>query len=417
MSAQTAWLQLLALLSPQVDATPSLSEAEWSGVLALAERHEVAPLLYHRCIREKNAAVPPGVYQALRHAYLRTAYANTRTYEALGTLLQATQAAGVPVIVLKGACLAELVYPDIAMRSMADIDLLVHSEALPVVCDLSAALGYKFYHGAAVMVPGGNSFSRHVSQLIADNGPALEWHWTLSYRSDDTEEHQTAELATLWEHARPVTIAGQAAYMLAPEYLLLHLCLHLSNHHHLYVGCLKGCLDLYFVLDKYGAELDWEFIRARAEAWRVWHGVALALHLAHRWAGATLPEHVHRWIAEATPAPALLSWAESRMYETDSPDRLNLTILDKRREAVATRSGAVGKLRGAVCTLFPPREVMALQYPAPARSWRIFLYYPLRFIDCWRRYNRTLLRLLSADAQTNQAFRKATALRRWLDEQ
>ena len=57
----------------------------------------------------------PGAYSLLLHA-------------ALIRSLAALRAAGVPVIVLKGAAFASTIYPSLADRPMVDVDLLVHPQ-------------------------------------------------------------------------------------------------------------------------------------------------------------------------------------------------------------------------------------------------------------------------------------------------
>jgi len=50
---------------------------------------------------------------------------DARNYAELGQLLRSLKDRGVEVIVLKGAALAETVWKNIALRPMADMDLLV----------------------------------------------------------------------------------------------------------------------------------------------------------------------------------------------------------------------------------------------------------------------------------------------------
>ena len=49
---------------------------------------------------------------------------------------------GLPVVVLKGAALAELVYQHIGLRTMADVDLLVEKKNLDKAGSILERLGY-----------------------------------------------------------------------------------------------------------------------------------------------------------------------------------------------------------------------------------------------------------------------------------
>ena len=64
-------------------------------------------------------------------------------YNELQTVLKTFNAAGIDVIVLKGAFLAELVYENIGRRAMGDIDLLVKKEDLEKVKQELIQLGYQ----------------------------------------------------------------------------------------------------------------------------------------------------------------------------------------------------------------------------------------------------------------------------------
>jgi hypothetical protein len=66
-------------------------------------------------------------------------------YQELQTVLKTFKfrAAGIDVIVLKGAFLAELVYRNIGLRAIGDIDLLVKKEDLGKVKRVLIQLGYQ----------------------------------------------------------------------------------------------------------------------------------------------------------------------------------------------------------------------------------------------------------------------------------
>jgi len=56
-----------------------------------------------------------------------------------------------------------------------------------------------------------------------------------------------------------------------------------------------------------------------------------------------------------------------------------------------TRMKSIGLIMGVMReSLLLSREAMALRYPASANSWRIHLYYPLRFRDILRRQGTIL---------------------------
>ena len=95
----------------------------------LARRERVGPLLYD-AVRKKHL-LPAEVETALRQSYYLTAACNLRLFAALDQALRALAARGIEVIVLKGAALAQTVYPSVALRPMGDLDVLVRPASVP----------------------------------------------------------------------------------------------------------------------------------------------------------------------------------------------------------------------------------------------------------------------------------------------
>ncbi|MBU0608764.1 MAG: nucleotidyltransferase family protein [Armatimonadetes bacterium] len=410
MTTETHWRHLLDLLAPR-GATPApVPDDAWEGLLALADRLEVQPLLYSRIHNQDAVAVPPATLEALRHAYLRTTFVNTQLYHHLGVLLNAARAADIPVIVLKGACLAEVVYGDIGLRPMCDVDLLVRPEAMAAAHALTEELGYR-PRETLTPAAGEQGPWAHGPQMLNAGGQAVEWHSTIAQHPWGQEGISDEELDGLWDRSQPVTLGGAAAHRLSPDDLLLHTCIHAARHHRLHVGGLKACHDIGHIVRRWHSDLDWDAIHARAVKWRMWHGVALALRLAHDWAGADLPPATLASVREAPADTSLIEWVKQGMI---SP--LPALPLRSRLPEVIARPGLSGKISGLARGLFPSPGHMASLYGARARSWRLPLYYVRRIGDVTRRHAGTVWRLLSRDAQTRDLFHREAALRAWLDE-
>ena len=121
-------------------AAPSAGAATWSTVLALAEAHNTLPTCAFRF------ADAEGLSDAARERLLRIreeVRSLDRLYVAvLGNLLDVFAAHGLPVMVLKGARIAEQLYEHPAARMGKDIDLLVRRSDLQAAGDLLAARGF-----------------------------------------------------------------------------------------------------------------------------------------------------------------------------------------------------------------------------------------------------------------------------------
>ena len=104
---------------------------DWQAILRKTERWGLAPLVYTNLRQAVHSGqVPTPVAERLRHLYHRDTIHGVARRELLRATLLRFAEANVPVIVLKGAALATLVYPSPALRPMRDIDLLVHRRDL-----------------------------------------------------------------------------------------------------------------------------------------------------------------------------------------------------------------------------------------------------------------------------------------------
>ena len=117
---------LCQLLSGRADILlPStFAPNDWRLLVATAWREGVAPLLYHT-LRETGwlANAPPDVQADLRQAYYAITARNLLIYRELSRILAALSP--LPAVVLKGAAVAATLYPNIGLRPMGDLDLLV----------------------------------------------------------------------------------------------------------------------------------------------------------------------------------------------------------------------------------------------------------------------------------------------------
>ena len=114
------------------DRLSHISTEEWQEVATLASLHSVAPLLYYR-LKQHTLAIPDDVAILFKDAYLNNIARNVRLYAELTRILQCFQDANIPVVVLKGAHLAEVIYGNIGLRPMGDVDLLVQKDDLKKV--------------------------------------------------------------------------------------------------------------------------------------------------------------------------------------------------------------------------------------------------------------------------------------------
>jgi Uncharacterised nucleotidyltransferase len=282
---------ILALLSCRERGAPvprvELTDSEWSALARTAVRHGVAPLVYAR-LSTTGDRVPPHVLDVLKGYFFRTGLENLRLYARLAPVLRALAEQGIDAIVLKGAFLADTVYEDRALRSMGDADLLVRRVALPRVDQTLRSLGWDQPVADDATAP--RQARGHQLQTFVRDSARIEVHWSI----EDDDSPFAIDVDGLWQRAHPVQVAGVSALALAPEDLLLHLCLHASyNHGWLqFEAGLRPLVDIDATLQHFAHRVDWDVFTQRAFGWKVQRCAWLTLTLANYLLGADVPERV-----------------------------------------------------------------------------------------------------------------------------
>jgi len=157
---------------------PPLLPAEpgWPELVRLLERHRVLATLAG-LVRDTGAPLVPPPAELLRPLRLRSSILLLE----LNRLADALQRAGLQPVVLKGAALAQSVYPRPSQRYFLDLDILVPVERTEETIDLLCGLGY---HATGVRH---REFYRlhHFHRILCSNaGIVVEVHWNLARPTD-----------------------------------------------------------------------------------------------------------------------------------------------------------------------------------------------------------------------------------------
>jgi hypothetical protein len=232
---------------------------DWDRVLEMARTHRIGPLLYRGIRRLPQTPVPPRALEALKEMYVENAARNALLYRALEDLLGALHSADIPAVVLKGAFLAERVYPDRALRPMSDIDLLVHAEDLDRAAAALEGVGYRIAHEPDVREDLRTRHHHWIFRRDERGGKIpVEIHWNLH----PPGTRFRMEARALWDRAVPASLAGAPALSLVPEDLLLHLVSHAARHR-FKMGLLPIC-DVAAVIESHRESLSGKELAARA---------------------------------------------------------------------------------------------------------------------------------------------------------
>ncbi len=384
----------------------ALRGEEWRALLDLARAHGVSSTLYYLLkIRGLENIIPPEQAVSLRDSYLGNSVHNLVLKNDLAQVAGALRSRGIPLLVLKGAYLAECVYPDPAMRRMADIDLLVPAGRLEETAGVLETLGFRAKR--PYRLDQEISVLHHLPGYRNASGTYIELHWTLIGIMDNAP----VDPAPLRERAQPAAIGGAAVLGLCPEDLLLHVCGHAAYHHEFQMG-LHELYDILTILQRFQSSLRWELLAQTAAQWRWQRGVYLLLRMAAELLGAPLPEGFLSNLRPQGFDETLYNTACAQMVLRAYHDRSVPTSLARWHVA-----GLPGKMRIAWQRVFLPRNALAIQYRVKPTGPMIYYYYLRRLVDLMKSYLGTAYHLRRGNTPTASFAERRGRLLEWLHEQ
>lgn len=352
---------LIDLLAGRVPQNPQF---DWDDLAVTAIVVGLAPLLHRQLEANPLPGVPPLALAKLAVTRQAHGQRNQAIAIQLAQILAECHRRGVPVIVLKGALLAPLLYPDPALRPMNDIDLLFHPDDLPAVAQILESLGYRGKHKSAETGPG---VTKHLSTFRRDGGNGSTPNPYLSAAADRTvEPHGSLEESWFglrvditpgaWQRAQPVQLGGQPALRLSAADTLLHLSVHAAFHVIMGAAVFVQLYDLKQVTEVWQNQLDWHAVQARAGQCGAEPFVAAALSWAVQFFDAPVPANVVADLRANCP-PRLLAHV----------DRLNADGLFRR-----TQQPPLTNVRQRVRRGFADRAEAARWGRSAREKWRVW---------------------------------------------
>jgi putative nucleotidyltransferase-like protein len=419
MDRRAAIEWLCDCLSMEPGATTSgklvrLSASDWDDVIRLSVRHKVTPLLYQRSKRlEADAHIPAGVLQRLQKINFHSAARNTRLYHELGKVLAAFRDDGIPVIVLKGAHLAEIVYGNIALRPMGDVDILVKRTDLLRAGEKLIEMGYtcrRLWRKVA------DAASHHLPPFTKPNTTSIEIHWLIIDQVGPARRIMRPfhiDMDELWKSAQPAAIAGVQTLVLSPKDLLLHLCIHTSHQHTFHMG-LRAFCDISETIRHHETEIDWKQVQIRARQWGTSNCVYLTLRLARELLKVSIPDEMLESLQASNFDPQFVSWAKEQIFSGPNEQDDNLPDIHNLAQVRENRR-LWDKIATFLKTVFPSPKVMADIYPVSSDSGWVYATYLVRIKDLMLKYGRVTWRMWRGNAAVVAAAEQAGRANTWLE--
>ncbi|MGH7712724.1 MAG: nucleotidyltransferase domain-containing protein [Gemmatimonadaceae bacterium] len=212
-------------------------------------------------------------------AAFRAQHLDARLQETLALLARE----GIHVILLKGAALANTIYPSFIERPMGDIDLMVPPNAAERAHAIARSAGWTW--DAATFPMARYAGHHHLPPLddSARTGVRLELHAGIAIEGHPFE----LTFDELRARGRTVQVGNTPVIVPCAEHLLLHECVHFAWSHVMSFGSWRTARDVELMTQRHA--VDWDAFQEDTRRHRANSCVYWTLALAQVLAGADVP--------------------------------------------------------------------------------------------------------------------------------
>jgi hypothetical protein len=296
---------------------------DWSYLLQVAFRHNVAPLLFRSLEAVAPAAVPEAVRAELKEQIQVNIQGNLFLTKELLNLLTLFERQRIPVIPYKGPVLAAAVYGDLGLRPSNDLDILVHERDILPAMDLLVSHGYQMIRPSSIAQLEKSLQASRINQLIQNSLWAYQLIFSHPERQGIVELHWRImpkyvfpnSPGRLWENLRPVTLGGATVFTFAPENLLWFLCIHGAKHQWKRLGWLCDIAELIRAYPN----LNWDQVLAQAMKLGIERRLYLGLLLVSCMLRTPLPAGVENRIHSTPQMTTLAQQVIEKVFDGSEP--------------------------------------------------------------------------------------------------
>jgi hypothetical protein len=375
----------------------SFSPTDWELLVRKAQTEGVAPLVYWVLSRSgKFSSILESVHHSLRSMYSSVWKQNQEIFKELEVLTRLFDQAEIPLVVLKGACFALTIYPDIGLRPMGDLDLLVPASKLSeavriaktlgyvdIVPEASPGLGDLLGHAIFLQKTGVSSITLELhNSLVADKSYTyavpVDWFWS------QTESFVCDLSKTRFNNLRMLTPTAQILYA--------------ASHAMLQHGGKNTSLCWFYDLDRlirfYAERVDWNLLLSQAKDFEWGSALDAALSQTYTYFNTPIPGHVRASLSEGSDRNRKLV-ALMQIHPATH-------MLEERQKLMALNG--YGRLRLALALIAPSPSYMRWRYQLQT-SWVLPAYYIFRW---WGIFKDVLHTIVSLFQKTRPVERQAT---------
>ena len=274
------------------------SRVDWEMLLERSVKQSMTPLLYRHLRSEATLwrRVPEAVRMQLQQIYHRNIQRNELLLAELDQLFAVFNTAEVPVMLMKELHLLHTIYPEIGLRPIGDLDLLVPPHDFERAKTMLRQAGY---HPQLPANPFKDKYGFGYHFVNHAKGSWIDLQWNLSQRdwaqSTSGAHEFRAPIKEVWKHAQKDRLLESHIMRMSWEDMLFHLCVHLEGHG--FNEMIQFC-DMAEIIRQYRTAMDWRRFIDLARGAAMQGSVACSLEFVQKVLGVAAPAEV---LAELRP--------------------------------------------------------------------------------------------------------------------
>lgn len=257
------------------DSAPAEDPIDWKKMGEYAEEQALSGLVYvqTKSYFKQHPEIAPDVADKLHKGFYSDVYLSVNRNAELNAI--ARRFGEIPMVLMKGSLVREY-YPVPELRSMGDIDIVIHTE-------------HRQQTDVAMLSEGYNKFvDNHAVWTYDKNSIEFEIHDHMFYEYLSNDIDYRGYFDQVWDHAylldgsKNMYIVDESFHFL---YLITHMAKHITNKG---MG-FRSFLDLVFLCQKAGRRMDWGRIQAELESLKLLNFTKTCFALCERWFAVTMP--------------------------------------------------------------------------------------------------------------------------------
>ena len=300
------------------------------GLIALAERHNVANIIYY-ALRDLGIE-----NKRLSNACLLAIFADAKQQYYLDEIKQSFEKNKIRFLCMKGIVLKRL-YPTTDMRTATDMDIYIDDENSEKAQELMTEIGFKT-----------ESFNHELQDdaYIADDIVHVELHRKLISNKCRWDE----KCQDIVKRISPKS-EGSYEYVMTNEDFYLHMIGHMAKHMKYSGFGIRMVVDVWLYLEKFKSEMDFDILNERLKYCGLYDFNQVILKLNDYWFNCGDASPATLQLADYVVASGLFGTYEQLISTEAAVNGGKIT------------SKSVGKLKKILQTVFLPYRNMCTLYP------------------------------------------------------